>query len=57
MICHWKEEVLLALMLKIEKTSEFVQMLEKELPEVYNRMMEHLAEEIFLLARLRQQEL
>ena len=26
---------------KIEKTSEFVQMLEKELPEVYNRMMEH----------------
>jgi len=26
---------------KIEKTSEFVQMLEKELPEVYTRMMEH----------------
>ena len=26
---------------KIEKTSEFIQMLEKELPEVYNRMMEH----------------
>ena len=26
---------------KIEQTSEFVQMLEKELPEVYNRMMEH----------------
>ena len=26
---------------KIEKTSEFVQMLEKELPEIYNRMMEH----------------
>ena len=27
------------LMLKIEKTSEFVQMLEKELPDVYERMM------------------